>query len=247
MFASNRLSENIRPYQYCAGRTAARCAIRGAQASAAGILSLRDAIRQGGVDASDTEVTEMVTRLRDKWRIERMAAIARASSPLQKWCASTGRVLITPVSARSSPCRRSAARRRPANCAASPQRLEFKLVLFRVRNEETRSQMLTLESFELIALIGLAVILCIVYNLAFRLIEMRTRMGPLLYRVDAKLDLLLKQANIKFAPFANIPSDAAAAARAGKTIQAIKLYRQSSGVGLKEAKDFIEEFRRSVK
>jgi ribosomal protein L7/L12 len=40
---------------------------------------------------------------------------------------------------------------------------------------------------------------------------------------------------------------AAAAARAGKTIQAIKLYRQSSGVGLKEAKDFIEEFQRSVK
>jgi hypothetical protein len=107
--------------------------------------------------------------------------------------------------------------------------------------------MLTLESFELIVLIGLAVILVIVYSLAKRVIEMRTRMGPLLYRVDAKLDLLLKQANIKFDPFANIPSDAGAAARAGKTIQAIKLYRQSSGVGLKEAKDFIEEFQRSVK
>jgi hypothetical protein len=107
--------------------------------------------------------------------------------------------------------------------------------------------MLTLENFELIALIGLAVILAIVYSLAFRLIEMQTRMGPLLYRVDAKLDLLLKQANIKFDPYANIPRDAADAARAGKTIQAIKLYRQSSGVGLKEAKDFIEEFQRSVK
>ena len=107
--------------------------------------------------------------------------------------------------------------------------------------------MLTLESFELIALIGLAVILVIVYSLAFRLIEMRTRMGHLLYTVDAKLDRLLKQANIKFDPFANIPRDAAAAARAGKTIRAIKLYRQSSGAGLKEAKDFIEEFQRSVK
>jgi hypothetical protein len=73
-------------------------------------------------------------------------------------------------------------------------------------------KMLTLESFELIALIGLAVILVIVYSLAFRLIEMRTRMGPQLDRVDAKLDLLLKQANIKFDPYANIPSDAAAAA-----------------------------------
>jgi hypothetical protein len=107
--------------------------------------------------------------------------------------------------------------------------------------------MLTLERFELIALIGLAVILCIVYSLAFRLIEMKNRMGPLLYRVDAKLDLLLRQANIKFDPYANITPDAAAAARAGKTIEAIKLYRQSSGVGLKEAKDFIEEFQRSDK
>jgi hypothetical protein len=107
--------------------------------------------------------------------------------------------------------------------------------------------MLTPERFELIALIGLAVILVIVYSLAFRLVEMRTRMGPLLYRIDAKLDLLLKQANIKFDPSANIPPDAAAAARAGKKIEAIKLYRQSSGVGLKEAKDFIEEFQRSVK
>jgi hypothetical protein len=107
--------------------------------------------------------------------------------------------------------------------------------------------MLTLERFELIALIGLAAILVCVYSLAFRLIEMQNRMGPLLYRVDAKLDLLLKQANIKFDPYANIPRDAADAARAGKTIQAIKLYRQSSGVGLKEAKDFIEGFQRSVK
>jgi hypothetical protein len=107
--------------------------------------------------------------------------------------------------------------------------------------------MLTLENFELIALIGLAVILICVYSQAFRLIEMQDRMGPLLYRVDAKLDLLLKQANIKFDPYANIPRDAADAARAGKTIQAIKLYRQSSGVGLKEAKDFIEGFQRSVK
>ena len=103
-------------------------------------------------------------------------------------------------------------------------------------------KMLTLESFELIALIGLAVILCIVYSLAFRLIEMKNRMGPLLYRVDAKLDLLLKQASIKFDPYANLPREIVDAVQAGRKIQAIKLYRESTGVGLKEAKDFIEEF-----
>jgi hypothetical protein len=84
-------------------------------------------------------------------------------------------------------------------------------------------------------------------SIAFRLIEMRSRMGTLLYRVEAKLDLLLKQANIKFDPYANVPREIVDAVQAGQKIQAIKLYRESTGVGLKEAKDFIEEFQRRVK
>ena len=107
--------------------------------------------------------------------------------------------------------------------------------------------MLTPESFGLIALVVLGVILLVVFSAALRLIEMRSRMGTLFYRIEAKLDLLLKQANIKFDPYANLPGEIAEAVRAGQKIQAIKLYRQSSGVGLKEAKDFIEELQRRVK
>ena len=106
--------------------------------------------------------------------------------------------------------------------------------------------MLTPERFELIALVVLGVILLVAVSVAFRLIEMRIHMGAPLYRIEAKLDLLLKQANIKFDPYANLPGEIAEAVRAGQKIQAIKLYRQSSGVGLKEAKDFIEEFQRRV-
>jgi len=63
-------------------------------------------------------------------------------------------------------------------------------------------------------------------------------------RVEAKLDLLLKQAGIKFDPFEYVSEDIVVALRANQKIKAIKLYRQATGVGLKEAKDFIEEVQR---
>jgi endonuclease V-like protein UPF0215 family len=97
----------------------------------------------------------------------------------------------------------------------------------------------------LIALVVIGVILLVlVYIVALRLIEMRSRMGTLFYRVEAKLDLLLEQANIKFDPYANVPREIAEALRAGQRMKAIKLYMQSTGVGLKEANDFIKEFQR---
>ena len=52
-----------------------------------------------------------------------------------------------------------------------------------------------------ILLLGLA-------GVGVRLAEMRNRMG-VLSRVEAKLDLLLKQANIKFDPYADLPGDIA--------------------------------------
>jgi hypothetical protein len=90
-------------------------------------------------------------------------------------------------------------------------------------------------------------VIVILGSVALRLIEMRSRMGTLFYRVEAKLDLLLEHANIKFDPYAKLPHEIVDAVRAGQKIQAIKLYRESTGVGLKEAKDFIEEFQRRGK
>jgi Ribosomal protein L7/L12 C-terminal domain len=63
-------------------------------------------------------------------------------------------------------------------------------------------------------------------------------------RVEAKLDLLLKQADIKFDPYAYVSNDIVEALRANQKIKAIKLYREATGVGLKEAKEFIEEVQR---
>ena len=76
-----------------------------------------------------------------------------------------------------------------------------------------------------------------------RLNRLKNRLAEL-SRVEAKLDLLLKQANIRFDPYVNVPPEIAEAVRSGKKILAIKLQRKSSGMGLKEAKDFIEEVER---
>ena len=100
---------------------------------------------------------------------------------------------------------------------------------------------LTPETFGLIALVVLGVIL--LASVGARVNGMQSRMG-VLSRVEAKLDLLLKQANIKFDPYSNLPREVVEALRAGQKIKAIKLYRQLNGVGLKEAKDFIEEIQR---
>lgn len=66
-------------------------------------------------------------------------------------------------------------------------------------------------------------------------------MGTLFYRIEAKLDLLLEQANIKFDPYASLPREIVEALRAGQRMEAIKLYMRSTGVGLKQANDFIKE------
>jgi hypothetical protein len=86
-------------------------------------------------------------------------------------------------------------------------------------------------------------VLLLLVTIAARLNGIRSRMGAL-SRVEAKLDLLLKQASIKFDPYAHLEREIVEAVQAGKKIEAIKLYRQSANVGLKEAKDFIEEVQR---
>ena len=71
--------------------------------------------------------------------------------------------------------------------------------------------------------------------------QQRVRM---LWRIEAKLDLVLKQAGLEFDPYKNVPAGVAEALQRGEKIRAIKYYREATGVGLKEAKDFIEEFQR---
>jgi len=62
-------------------------------------------------------------------------------------------------------------------------------------------------------------------------------------RVEAKVDLLLKSAGIEFDAMHDVPPSVREALDRGETILAIKRFREATGVGLKEAKDFIDEVR----
>jgi hypothetical protein len=77
----------------------------------------------------------------------------------------------------------------------------------------------------------------------WRLLDILRRLSAF-SRLDTKLDLLLKQAGIEYDPYTNLPLDVVDAVKRGNKIGAIKRYRERTGVGLKEAKDLIEEVQR---
>jgi ribosomal protein L7/L12 len=94
------------------------------------------------------------------------------------------------------------------------------------------------EAMILSAVIGLAIAV-----LFTRLAAVERRLNRL-SRMDAKIDALLKNAGIHFDPFQDVPADVREALERGATILAIQRHRQATGVGLKEAKDFVDEVRR---
>ncbi len=77
----------------------------------------------------------------------------------------------------------------------------------------------------------------------FRLATLEKRVAAI-SGLHGKLDALLKHAGIEFNPYENLAEDVVRAIQRGEKIQAIKHYRAATGVGLKEAKEFIEEVQR---
>ena len=88
------------------------------------------------------------------------------------------------------------------------------------------------------ALIGAGVTLLFV-----RLLAIERRLARL-SRVDAKLDALLRNAGVTFDEYQDVPPEVREALQQGRTVLAVKLIRQTTGVGLKEAKEFVDEVRR---
>jgi ribosomal protein L7/L12 len=63
-------------------------------------------------------------------------------------------------------------------------------------------------------------------------------------RIDAKLDAVLRHSGIRFDELEDVPAGVREALQQGHTVLAIKRFRQATGAGLKEAKEFVEEVRR---
>ena len=65
-----------------------------------------------------------------------------------------------------------------------------------------------------------------------------------LSRVEGKLDALLKQQGVEYDPLASLPAEVQHALDRGERILAIKRLREATGLGLKDAKEQIDEVRR---
>lgn len=66
-----------------------------------------------------------------------------------------------------------------------------------------------------------------------------------LRRVEQKLDLILAHLGLEYHEGdgrSELPDDVRQLADAGQTIQAIKLLRQQTGYGLKQAKDAVDQY-----
>ena len=61
-----------------------------------------------------------------------------------------------------------------------------------------------------------------------------------LFPIEDRIDALLKNAGVTYSPDSAMPAGVQEALTAGNEIDAIKAYRDATGVGLKEAKDAIE-------
>jgi hypothetical protein len=93
------------------------------------------------------------------------------------------------------------------------------------------------------AFLGILSVLVVLAFVGGRINRIHSRLAKL-SSMDAKLDLLLKQAGLVYEPYKGLAPEIVEALRNGQKIQAIKLYRDTTGVGLKEAKDFIEDVQR---
>ena len=77
-----------------------------------------------------------------------------------------------------------------------------------------------------------------------RLGRSRDHEARALGRVEAKLDAILKHQGIQFDPYAEVPPKVIEALQRGQKIEAIREYRLATGIGLKDAKERVEEIWR---
>lgn len=75
--------------------------------------------------------------------------------------------------------------------------------------------------------------------LVFRVASLERRISAL-SRLESKIDALLKHEGAEWEPGEDAPAAVVEAIRRGQKIEAIKLYREASGAGLKDSKEFVE-------
>lgn len=76
----------------------------------------------------------------------------------------------------------------------------------------------------------------VLFTIIPRLVNMDIRMR----RMEIKMDALLKHSGVEFDPMEAYKGRISDAVEAGNKVEAVKLYRESTGISLPDAKAFIE-------
>src|SRR5215813_2032799 len=92
-----------------------------------------------------------------------------------------------------------------------------------------------------LVVVAAAVALGLVHARAIDDLRKRTRR---LGRMEAKLDLLMRNAGIEFGPYEGLPAQVVDALNRGEKLEAIKFYCFTREVSFKEAKTFVEDTQR---
>jgi hypothetical protein len=73
----------------------------------------------------------------------------------------------------------------------------------------------------------------------------RKRDAARLIRIEEKLDLILRRADLAYQPRHELPDDALEALRQGNEEQAATLLHQAKGIDLEQARKFIEDVKKA--
>jgi hypothetical protein len=99
---------------------------------------------------------------------------------------------------------------------------------------------------EILGIVALVLAILLLLAVVGKRLDEIEKQFSLLYRIESKLDFLLKQANLEFDPYANLARDVIEAVHKGENTRAIKLYRRTTGQRLKAAREFIAEVQRRL-
>jgi len=90
------------------------------------------------------------------------------------------------------------------------------------------------------------IVFCLVVGIPLLFLRVSSLSARLdrLSRLEGKIDALLRQQGIKYDPLGDLPPQVREALDKGERILAIKRLREATGLGLKDAKEHVEELQR---
>jgi ribosomal protein L7/L12 len=91
-------------------------------------------------------------------------------------------------------------------------------------------------------LAGVSLVVCGVLVVAG--LQARERLEARIRRLEARLDAVITQSGIAFDPGADVLPEVLRAVREGRVIEAIRFQRKATGMGLREAKDYVDDLMR---